>query len=429
MKHSMDPVRRRLLQALGVSTGTALMPGIAIAAKKPSRGKVVVIGGGFGGATAAKYLRKWSDNGIDVTLIERTANYVSCPMSNEVLGGNREYSTLVQSYDTLKKKWGVNVVTAEVVDVDTAARVVKTNQGKSYSYDRLVVAPGLDLMFDEIKGYDSNAQKTVLHAWKAGPQTLALRKQLEEMKNGGTYIISVPKSPYRCPPGPYERACQVAYYFKTHKPASKVLILDANETVQSKPKLFMAAWKDYYPDIVEYRPNWSVGEIDAQNKVVTSELGDTVKGDVLNILPPMQGGEIARKMGLLNINKVWAGVDWTSMESTAIPNVHVIGDAVFAAPLMPKSGHMANQHGKAVASALVEIFAGRSPEPILMANTCYSMLDNKHGVHVASVHRYNPEVKAPTVVAGSGGTSMEANLVEGRYTQGWALSIWADTFA
>lgn len=429
MKHPMDPVRRRLLQALGVSTSAALIPGVALAAKKPSQGKVVIIGGGFGGATAAKYLRKWSNNGIDVTLIERTPNYVSCPMSNEVLGGNREYSTLVQSYDALKKKWGVNVVTAEVVDVDTTARIVKTNQGKSYNYDRLVVAPGLDFMFDEIKGYDSEAQKTVLHAWKAGPQTLALRKQLEEMKNGGTYIISVPKSPYRCPPGPYERACQVAYYFKTHKPASKVLILDANETVQSKPKLFMAAWKDYYPDIVEYRPNWGVGEIDAQNKVVTSELGDTVKGDVLNILPPMRGGEIARKMGLLNINKVWAGIDWTSMESTAIPNVHVIGDAVFAAPLMPKSGHMANQHGKAVAAALVEIFAGRTPEPILMANTCYSMLDNKHGVHVASVHRYNPELKAPTVVTGSGGTSMEANLIEGRYTQGWALSIWADTFA
>lgn len=428
MTHTMNPNRRRLLQALGVTTGTALVPGMALAAGKQATGKVVVIGGGYGGATAAKYLRKWSNNGIDVTLIERTPDYVSCPMSNEVLGGNRDYKTLVRTYDALRKKWGVQVVNAEVTSVDTTAKSVKTASGKAYTYDRLIVAPGIDLMFDEIKGYDAKAQKTVLHAWKAGPQTLALRQQLEAMKDGGTYVISIPKSPYRCPPGPYERVCQVAFYFKHNKPNAKVVVLDANDVIQSKPKLFQAAWDTYYKGMIDYRPNWNVTEIDARKKVVTSELGDSVKADVLNILPPMRGGDIARKMNLLNVNQRWAGVDWVTMESAVVPGVHVIGDAVFAAPQMPKSGHMANQHGKAVASALVEILAGRQASPMLMANTCYSMLDDVHGVHVASVHRYNPEAKVPQIVAGSGGTSTEASMIEGRYTHGWALSIWADTF-
>jgi NADPH-dependent 2,4-dienoyl-CoA reductase/sulfur reductase-like enzyme len=256
---------------------------------------------------------------MDVTLIERSTQYVSCPMSNEVLGGNRDYATLVQSYDALRKKWGVKVVNAEVSSVDTSAKLVKTAQGKTYAYDRLIVAPGIDLMFDQIKGYDAKAQKTVLHAWKAGPQTLALRKQLEAMKDGGTYVISIPKSPYRCPPGPYERASQVAFYFKRHKPASKVIILDANDSIQSKGKLFQAAWNTYYPGMVDYRPNWNVTEVDAQRKQVTSELGDTVKADVLNIVPPMRGGDIAQKIGLLNVNQRWAGVDWITLESTAVP--------------------------------------------------------------------------------------------------------------
>lgn len=428
MKNHIDSTRRRLLQAIGIGSGTALLPGFAMALPRQATGKVVVIGGGFAGATAAKYLRKWSNNGIEVTLIERTPTYVSCPMSNEVIGGNRDYKSLVRTYDALKKHWGVTVVNTEVTSVDPLAKSVKTSSGREYTYDRLIVAPGIDLMFDEIKGYDANAQKTVLHAWKGGPQTLALRKQLEAMKDGGTYVISIPKAPYRCPPGPYERVCQVAFYFKKNKPASKIVVLDANDSIQSKGKLFQAAWNNYYAGMIDYRPNWNVTEVDVSKKLVTSEVGDTFKGDVLNILPPMRGGDIARKMNLLNINQRWAGVDWVTMESAVVPNVHVIGDAVFAAPQMPKSGHMANQHGKAVASALVEILSGREASPILMANTCYSMLDDVHGVHVASVHRYNPEAKVPQIVPGSGGTSTEASMIEGRYAHGWADSIWSDTF-
>ncbi len=420
--------RRRLLQGLGA--GSVLMvPCMVDAATpiRPSRGRVVIIGAGFAGATAAKYLRKWSDGRVDVTLIERQAEFVSCPTSNEVLGGNRAYQSLVHTYDGLRKNWGINLVHASVTRVDTQKKIVHTHTGGSYEYDRLIVAPGIDLMFDQIKGYDRAARKTILHAWQAGPQTLALRQQLEKMPDGGVFVLSIPKAPYRCPPGPYERACQVAWYFKQQKPRSRIIVLDANEGVISKGKLFQAAWATLYPGMIDYRPNWAVSEVDAAGKTVTSELGDRVAGDVLNIIPPMRAGNIARQVGLVNVNDRWAGVNWITLESTAVKNVHVLGDAVFAAPQMPKSGHMANQHGKAVAAALIEIFAGREPKPTLMANTCYSMLNDKLAVHVASVHRYNPEKQVPLIVEGSGGVSGAPSTEEGRYAHGWAISIWADT--
>ncbi len=422
--------RRRLLQGLGASSSLVL-PGLAQAAKasKPPRGRVVIVGAGFAGATAAKYLRKWSDKGVDVTLIERQPAFISCPTSNEVLGGNREYQTLVHSYDGLRQRWGVKLVRASVTSVDTQQKRVRTDAGDSYAYDRLIVAPGIDFMFDQIEGYDAAAQKTVLHAWKAGPQTLALRQQLEAMPNGGTFVLSIPKAPYRCPPGPYERVCQVAWYFKQHKPGAKIVVLDANDGIVSKGKLFQGAWNTEYAGMVDYRPNWNVTGLDAATKTVTSEVGDTVTGDVLNVIPPMRAGEIARQTGLVNMNDRWAGVNWVTFESTAVPHVHVLGDAVFAAPQMPKSGHMANQHGKAVAAALIEIFSGREPKPMIMANTCYSMLDNKHGVHVASVHRYNPEKQAPLIVEGTGGVSSGPSVEEGRYAHGWAVQIWADTLS
>ena len=421
--------RRRLLQGLGASSTVLMVPGMAEAAKatKQPRGKVVIIGAGFAGATAAKYLRKWSDKGIEVTLIERNAEFISCPTSNEVLGGNRDYQTLVHSYEGLRKNWGIKLVRASVTGVDVQKKIVRTDTGAAYSYDRLVVAPGIDFMFDQIEGYDAAAQKTVLHAWKAGPQTLALRQQLEAMPDGGVFVLSIPKAPYRCPPGPYERVCQVAWYFKQNKPKSRIVVLDANDGIVSKGKLFQAAWNSEYSGMIDYRPNWNVVGLDAATKTVTSEIGDTFKGDVLNIIPPMRAGEVARQIGLVNVNDRWAGVNWISLESTVVPQVHVLGDAVFAAPQMPKSGHMANQHGKAVAAALVEIFSGREPKPTLMANTCYSMLDNKQGVHVASVHRYNPEKQAPLIVEGSGGVSSGPSLEEGRYAHGWAIQIWADT--
>jgi len=430
--NKFNPERRRLLQGIGASAAASLtlaaVPGAALAAKgKKPVGRVVVIGAGFGGATAAKYLRKWSNGAIEVVLIERQKEFISCPTSNEVLAGYRKYETMVHSYDNLKKNWGIQVVTASVTEVDTDRRIVRTDKAGDFSYDRLVLSPGFDFNYDSIAGYDEKARETVLHAWKAGPQTLALRKQLEALPDGGTFVISIPKAPYRCPPGPYERASLIASYFKQDKPGSRVLVLDANDKIISKEKLFLGVWEKDYKDIIEYRPKWNVVALDAANRTVTSELGEKVTGDILNILPQQRAADIARKIGVVNVNDRWADVNWITLESTAVPKVHVLGDALSAAPLMPKSGHMANQHGKAVAAAIVEIFSGREPQPTLMTNTCYSMVDNRRAIHVDSVHRYHPEKKVPLVVEGSGGVSREASEEEGLYTRAWATTIWKDT--
>jgi len=422
--------RRRLLQGIGVSaalTGTTLLPGAAWAAGKGRKlGRVVVIGGGFGGATAAKYLRKWSNGGIEVVLIERNKEFISCPTSNEVLSGNREFASIVHSYEGLKKNWGIKVVHASVTAIDPEKRRVKTDGAGEFAYDRLVVSPGVDFQFGAIAGYDEAAQKKILHAWKAGAQTLALRQQLVDLPDGGVYVQTIPKAPYRCPPGPYERVSQIAHYFKTQKPKSKIIVLDANEQIISKGKLFKGVWDDDYAGIIEYRPNWNVTEIDAATKIVTSEIGDKERGDVINLVPPQQAGKIAHDAGLVNANNRWVNIDWITLESTAAKNIHVLGDATLSAPLMPKSGHMANQHSKAAAAAIVEILSGRAAQPTLMANTCYSLVDNRRAIHVDSVHRYDAEKKVPLVVAGSGGVSAAPSVEEGLFTRAWANNIWAD---
>lgn len=425
--------RRRWLQAAGASAAFASVPGAALAAPKTKPGKklghVVVIGAGFSGATAAKYLRKWSQGAVDVTLIERAPQFISCPTSNEVLAGNRKYETIVHSYDALKKNWGIKLVQASVTSIDTEKRRVTTDAAGDFEYDRLIIAPGFDFIPNGIAGWDAKAQETILHAWKAGPQTLALRKQLEELPDGGTYLITIPKAPYRCPPGPYERISQVAHYFKTHKPKSKIIALDANDNIISKGKLFKGVWDTDYAGIIDYRPKWNAVAVDAATKTVTSELGEKVTADIINLVPPQRAAEIARIAGVVNVNDRWADINWITYESTAVKNVHVIGDALAAAPLMPKSGHMANQHGKAVAAAIIEIFSGREPQPTLVANTCYSLVDDKRAIHVDSVHRYNAEKKLPLVVEGSGGVSKEPSVEEGLYTRAWANTIWKDTLS
>jgi NADPH-dependent 2,4-dienoyl-CoA reductase/sulfur reductase-like enzyme len=417
--------RRAALRAFGAAAASLAAP--AVLAQGATRARVVVIGGGFGGATAAKYLRKWSAGAIDVTLIERNQTFISCPGSNETLSGERAFDTLVHGYDKLAANWGVNVVQASVTGVDAAARAVTTDKAGVFAYDRLVLAPGFDFIPGGIKGYDPESDGKVLHAWKAGPQTLALRKQLEALPDGGVYMLSIPLAPYRCPPGPYERASQIAHYFKRHKPKSKVVILDANDKVISKEKLFTGVWEADYKGILEYRPKWRAVSFDPSTGAVTSELGDVEKPDILNLVPPQRAAGIARLAGVVNVNDRWADIEWRSFESTAVKGVHVAGDALQAAPLMPKSGHMANQHGKAIAAALVEIFAGREPQPTLLANTCYSMVDGTRGIHVDSVHRYDAEKKTHLVVEGSGGVSKEPSVDEGQFTRAWAESIWADT--
>jgi NADPH-dependent 2,4-dienoyl-CoA reductase/sulfur reductase-like enzyme len=413
-----------MLATAGLTVGTLG----ACATMGGGRGKVVVIGGGWGGATAAKYLRLWSDGTIEVTLVEPSQSFVSCPASNLVLGGSRTIEQLTTSYDGLRKR-GVNVVHDTVTAVDADKKQVRLASGTTLSFDRLIVSPGIEFMYEAVKGMTAADAETIPHAWKAGPQTVLLRRQLEAMPDGGTVVLSVPLAPYRCPPGPYERTCQIAYYLKTRKPKSKLLVLDANPQVTSKGPLFTRVWKEDYAGIVEYQPNMAINEVDVRGRIFVSNLGDRIKGDVLNFIPQQRAGNIARDAGLVTANNRWCEVDWMTTESVRVPGVHVLGDSTLSAPGMPKSGHMANQHGKAAAAAIVELMNGRSPVPPMMANTCYSFVDDRNAIHVASVHHWDAGKKTMVTVPGSGGVSGQDRSqwsIEGQFAWGWAQTVWSD---
>ncbi len=413
------------LSLLGTSavTGCASIGGAA----KP---KVIVVGGGFGGATAAKYMAMWSEGKIDVTLVERGDAFVSCPMSNLVLGGSKSMGDISVAYGGLAK-YGVRQVKGEATGFDPDKKTLALADGTTLPYDRLVLSPGIDFMFESLPGFGgADARAKVLAAWKAGAETVALRNQLVAMQDGGVYAIHIPKAPYRCPPGPYERACQVAWYFQQAKPKSKVIILDANEDVVSKKGLFMKAWNGQFKGLIEYRNNQEIQDVDAKTNTLKMTFGEDFKADVLNVLPPMRAGNIATANGLNNSNKRWCQIDWLTYESTAVKNVHILGDALQIAPAMPKSGHMANQHGKVCAAAIVALLTGDTVNQTpMVANTCYSFIDDKNVVHVASVHRYDAAQKTMVTVAGSGGLSAEQNALEGVYANSWARNIWADMLA
>ena len=418
---------RRDFLKLGVA-GIAIgaFPGLAFATSEiiPKKGqRVVIVGGGFGGATAAKYMRMWSNNKIDVVLVERNPQFISCPMSNTVLGGSRTIGDLTRSYDTLKKKYGVKLVQGEVTAIDTQKQAVMLAQGH-LGYDRLIIAPGVDFMFEQIEGLNAEvAAESIPHAWKAGAQTVMLRKQLEAMPDGGVCVIGIPKAPYRCPPGPYERASQIAFYLKNNKPKSKVLILDANPDITSKKGLFMAAWKELYPGMVEYRANAMVTKVNVAGKTVSTEFED-VKADVLNIIPPMKAGVIAGMAGVVNVDKRWCAVDFTNYESRVHRNVHVIGDAVSAA--LPKSGYMATSQAKICAAAIIELMQGQAPDPVpTIANTCYSMVSDSEAMHVAHMYRFDAEKQA--MIAGEGGgVSAKRSELEGTLAGYWLENVLND---
>ena len=429
MKNSLGSMldRRNFLKLAG-SAGALALAGCASTSTPPQKiGRVIVVGGGYGGATAAKYLRMWSEGAIEVFLVEMNRDFVSCPLSNLVLGGSRKIEDVTVGYGGLREH-GVQVINDEVTKVNVDKKTIELKKIQDLSYDRLIVSPGVDFMFDQVAAMkDPKVRERVLHAWKAGPDTVALRKQLEGMRDGGVYVLSIPRAPYRCPPGPYERACQVAHYFKTAKPKSKVIILDANEDVVSKAGLFKAQWNGQYKGLIEYRNNSEVKDVNLSTMSAVLDIGADVKADVLNVLPPMRAGTIAQQAGLVTANNRWCGVDWTTMESIARPGIHVLGDATLSAPLMPKSGHMANQHAKVAAAAIVELMNGRTPSATpMMANTCYSFVDDKNVVHVSSVHAYDPKDKTMKVVPGSGGLSPAPTELEGSYANAWAKNIWSD---
>ncbi|MBS0335951.1 MAG: FAD-dependent oxidoreductase, partial [Proteobacteria bacterium] len=417
--------RREFIKLAGAGAASAALQGCASApqAQKPVA-RVIVVGGGYGGATAARYIRAWGGGAIEVFLVERNTQFVSCPLSNLVLGGSRRIEDLTMGYGRLRDE-GVVVLHDEVKSIDPGKKKISLGKIADLTYDRLVVSPGIDFMHDQIAGYDAEAQKTVLHAWKAGPETVALRKQLEAMKDGGVFLLSIPKAPYRCPPGPYERISQVAFYLKHAKPRSKILVLDANEDIVSKKGLFLAAWNDLYKGLIQYMPNHEVKEVAAQAHSVKTDF-DTFKADVLNVIPPQRAGNIAAQAGLITTNNRWCDVNWLTTESKAVPGIHVLGDATLSAAAMPKSASMANNHAKIAAGAIVAQLLGQpvNPQPVI-ANTCYSYVSDSEAMHVTSVHRYDLEKKTLLPVAGAGGLSAKRSDLEKGYADAWARNIWA----
>ncbi|MET0052258.1 MAG: NAD(P)/FAD-dependent oxidoreductase [Candidatus Thiodiazotropha sp.] len=422
--------RRRFIQVTGTCAAVGTLGSISPAVfGAGAKARVIVVGGGYGGAIAAKYLKR-ADPGLDVMLIERNPNYVSCPLSNEVLSGERSLDSLTFGYQALADKHGVKVVHDSVVGIDANAHKLKVAGGSEYTYDKLILSPGINFRYDKIGGYSAEVAERIPHAWKAGPQTQLLRKQLEGMKDGGVCYIVAPPNPFRCPPGPYERAAQIALYFKHHKPKSKVIILDAKDRF-SKQGLFMQGYEKFYPGMVEWVSGASGGIIEAVNPDAMTLVGqvDEYKGDVLNIIPPQKAGQIAQDAGLTN-ETGWCPVDQKTFESTLAKDVFVIGDASIAGK-MPKSGYAANSQAKVCAAAVAAMVNGEAPGEPSYVNTCYSIISPEWGISVAAVYQLvNGSIEG---VEGAGGLSpMDASehtrATEAEYARSWFRNITADMF-
>ena len=377
-----------------VVAGGLALPFAARAAGSP---RVVVIGGGFGGASAARALGRYAP-GVDVTLVEANATFTACPFSNHVIAGLRDIAAQRFGY----KSVGTKVVHAEATGVDATARRVTLNNGTVLAYDRLILSPGIDIAWDKLPGYDEAASERMPHAWKAGAQTLLLRKQLAAMKDGGTVVMSVPANPYRCPPGPYERASLIAWYLKTHKPRSKLLVLDAKDAF-SKQKLFQAGWAKLYPGILKWvsaSDGGTVTRVDPATLTFATDFGSH-KADVANVIPPQKAGRIAAVAGVAD-KTGWCPIDPVSFESRLVPGVHVIGDAAIAGA-MPKSAFAANAQAKVCALAIARLLEGGTPDDPRLINTCYSLLAPPYGISVAGIYR--PAKGLLTDIPDAGGTS------------------------
>lgn len=421
--------RRNFIKVISSATAVGLT-GFPMISLGKSSGRVVIVGGGYGGATAAKYLRL-ADPSIQVTLIEKNPQYMSCPMSNEVLSGERKMDSLKVSYNTLSARYGIDVVAADVTEIDPVKKNVRTANRQDFQYDRLIVSPGIDFRWGAIEGYDQDATEVMPHAWKAGPQTVLLQQQLMAMKDGGVVIIVAPPNPYRCPPGPYERASQIAYYLKQYKPKSKILILDQKDKF-SKQGLFQQGWAQHYPGMITWvsgSHDGRVTQVNTQNMTVFTDFEEH-QGNVINVIPPQKAGEIAQRTGLTN-QSGWCPVNQQTFESTIHQNIHVIGDACIAGK-MPKSGYGANSQGKVCAAAIVALMNNKMVAEPSYTNTCYSLITPKHGVSVAAIYQLNQEGQI-VPVKGAGGTSpMNASPwqreTEAMHAHSWYRNIISDTF-
>lgn len=411
--------RRQFLKTLGLGAALAGAPSIMRAAS--SRPHVIVIGGGFGGATAAKYLRHWS-TAVDVTLIEPNASYNSCILSNLVLNNQMNLGQITFNYDTLVQKYGINIVNEWVDNVDGINQEVRLRNGATLAYDRLIMAPGIQFL--PVDGLDSNK---VPHAWKAGAQTTMLQQQLAAMPAGGTFVMTVPGAPYRCPPGPYERACVVADFLKRNKPGSRVVVLDANPAITAERDNFERAFTELYGDMLEYVPNANLVAVDSEQKIAYTGLGE-YQADVLNVIPPQSAGELVHTVGLNSVNGHWAGVNPLSYESDVMPNIHIIGDAQGTG--QPKAGHIANAEAKVCADAILRLLAGGQPYAAPMTNSaCYTPVSADTAGWLTAVFAYNPVTGTMEIVPGSGGAAPAPSREHYEEMFDWADNLFADTFA
>jgi NADPH-dependent 2,4-dienoyl-CoA reductase/sulfur reductase-like enzyme len=390
--------------------------------------RVVVIGGGFAGASCARALKRL-DRDLAVTLIEPSARFTACPFSNGVIAGLRDLAAQEFGYDGLKRD-GIEVVPQAAVAVDPQARRVTVADGTAFDYQRLVLAPGIELRFDALPGYDEAAAEAMPHAWKAGAQTLVLRRQLEAMEDGGVVVMAVPASPYRCPPGPYERASLIAHYLKTRKPRSKLIVLDAKDRFSKQP-LFEAAWQVLYPGLVEWVSlsfGGQVTEVDAAAMTLVTDF-DRHRADVANVIPPQRAGAIAGTAGVAD-QTGWCPIDPVSFESRLQPGIHVIGDAAIAGA-MPKSAFAADSQAKVCAAAVASLLRGEAPAAQKLVNTCYSLVAPDYGISVAGV--YHPSGGQLAEVEGAGGTSPQEapasfRQAEARFAEAWFQTITAAVF-
>ncbi|MDP2155004.1 MAG: FAD/NAD(P)-binding oxidoreductase [Sulfuricella sp.] len=417
--------RRSFIKLIGAATGVGLAgaPFISSAAEiMPKKGRrVVVVGGGYGGTIVAKYIRM-NDPSIEVVLIDRDKTYISCPFSNLVIGGSRKLDENKITREGLASNHGVKLVYDEVTAVDTAAKKVVLTGG-TISYDRLVLSPGIDFRFEEIEGYDPvETPKVIPHAWKAGEQTLLLRKQLEDMPAGGTVVLSVPMTPFRCPPGPYERVSQIAWHLKNNKPGSKIIVLDANPDIISKGALFRKGWEKHYKGMIDFRAANKVVKVDAKKRSVDTGV-EEIAGAVVNVIPPQKAGLIAHKAGVVGEDKKWCPVNQVTFESTIAKDVHIIGDASIAGA-MPKSGYSANSQAKVCVLNIVQLMNGKELIDPSHVNVCYSYLTDKEAVTVSAVYKV---AEGKTIaVPNSGGVSPDLSELEAMYGHGWIKNILAE---
>ncbi|KRR27361.1 NAD(P)/FAD-dependent oxidoreductase [Bradyrhizobium retamae] len=418
--------RRKFCSASAAAAVTALASPLPALAQSAAR--IVVIGGGFGGASCARALKQ-IDPKLQVTLVEPNRIFTACPFSNNVIAGLRSIEEQKFGYDKIAAS-GITVAALEATTINAAARTVGLADGTSLAYDRLVLSPGIELRFDALPGYDEAATAKMPHAWKAGEQTLLLRKQLEAMDDGGLVVIAAPANPFRCPPGPYERACLIAHYLKTKKPRSKLIILDAKDTF-SKQRLFQNAWKELYPGMVEWislSQGGKVNAVDPATNTLITDFGNHT-AQVANVIPPQRAGRIAAIAGATD-NTGWCAIDPVTFESRSAPNIHVIGDACLAGA-MPKSAFSANAQAKTCANAIATLVAGRSPAAPKLINTCYSLAAPDYGISIAGV--YHPKNGLLADVEGAGGVSpLEASrdfrAREADYAQSWFATITAEVF-